>query len=133
MNVRRFLDKFPDLYSDIPNSRLNLRTFLDEHGDFYPDAPKHTAAEVDIEDLMIVRTETGVFAMDRKTGTIYRPLNPTMPRSRRKQRFLKMNVGDQWVCVKLKEVDLSKPLVKMTPEERAEAAESMRVFREEDR
>jgi len=32
-----------------------------------------------------------------------------------------------------KRVDLNKPLVRMTPEEREEAKESMRIFCEEDR
>jgi len=50
-----------------------------------------------------------------------------------KRRTLKMKVAGKTRRLKLKKVDLNIPLVKMTPEERAEAAESMRVFREEDR
>jgi len=50
----------------------------------------------------------------------------------KKRRILKMKVR-RTRHPKLNKVDLSKPLVKMTPEEREEAKESMRVFREEDR
>jgi hypothetical protein len=52
---------------------MSVRKFLDEHDYLYSDLPKRTAADVPTRDLMVIKTDTGlVFAVDRKTGAIFR-------------------------------------------------------------
>ena len=52
---------------------MNVRLFLDAHDILYSDLPKRTAADVPKEDLMVVKTDTGlIFAVNRKTGDIFR-------------------------------------------------------------
>jgi len=50
---------------------MEVRTFLDEHSELYSDVPKLTAADVHIEDLHIVRTDKGIFAI-HKNGAIFK-------------------------------------------------------------
>jgi hypothetical protein len=52
---------------------MDVRKFLDAYDVLYSDLLKRTAADVPKEDLIIVRNETGfVFAVDRRTGDTYR-------------------------------------------------------------
>jgi hypothetical protein len=52
---------------------MNVRKFLDEYPTLCSDLPKRTAADVPTQDLMVIRTETGlVFAVNRKTGEVFR-------------------------------------------------------------
>jgi len=47
--------------------------FLDAHDILYSDLPKRAAADVPKEDLLIVKTDTGlIFGVDRKTGDVFR-------------------------------------------------------------
>ena len=52
---------------------MNVRMFLDAHDILYSDLPKRAAADVPKEDLLIVKTDTGlIFGVDRKTGDVFR-------------------------------------------------------------
>jgi hypothetical protein len=52
---------------------MNVRKFLDEYPTLRSDLPKRTTGDVPTQDLTVIRTETGlVFAVNRKTGEVFR-------------------------------------------------------------
>jgi hypothetical protein len=52
---------------------MNVRKFLDEYPTLCSDLPKRTTGDVPTQDLTVIRTETGlVFAVNRKTGEVFR-------------------------------------------------------------
>lgn len=52
---------------------MNVRKFLDLHDILYSDLPKRTAADVPKEDLVVLKTDTGlIFAVNGRTGEVFR-------------------------------------------------------------